>query len=160
MTVASQYEMHGMRELRRKLKKLPVNIRKKHSKAALRKAANAVRNDARARISRQTEGTGWIADHIATERIPPWQLRNSDVGIAVGVKLVPGTPPKRHYANRSAKGNLTERFILYWIAHEFGSVKMEKHPFLRPAFYTLTPKNITTIQQHMKKAILFEARTR
>lgn len=111
-------KVHGLSDLAAALKALPpelASVRGGPLARALRKSANVIRDDARQRAPKKT---GRLAKNIVTKRDPrPGNVTERQVVMV-----------RRGRRKDDAKG-------AYYFHHvEFGTVKQEAQPFLRPAF--------------------------
>ena len=126
--------LDGVDELKRALQGMPAKIRAKAVRAALRKAAAVIRQDAKARAPVLQKRAPFRTPGTVKRRI---SLRNSkfakqagDEGVFVGVKPLRGKTDTRRYGKASAK-NPNDPY--YWHFLEFGTKKMAARPFLGPA---------------------------
>lgn len=127
-------KLEGIDELKRILQALPARIRGKAIRAALRKAATVIRDDAKARapvlqamVPYRTPGT--VKKRISI-RASKFARQAGDEGVFVGVKPLRGRADTRRYGKASAR-NPHDPF--YWRFLEFGTRKMGARPFLDPA---------------------------
>lgn len=140
-------ELQGMAELRKKLRAIPQDLQKKGFRSAMRKAANLVRDAAKANAGEvdDPETGERIADNVAVRFSPKEYKRDGDIVFRVGI-----LGGARAYAN--TKDNVRKRRVgklyapsgnlvggqpggdtWYWRLVEFGTSKMAARPFLRPA---------------------------
>jgi HK97 gp10 family phage protein len=126
--------LDGVDELRRALEAMPARIRARAVRAALRKAALPIRDDAKARapvlqgrLPYRTPGT--VRRRISL-RASKFARQAGDEGVFVGVKPLRGRADTRRYGKAGAR-NPNDPF--YWRFLEFGTRKMAARPFLGPA---------------------------
>ena len=126
--------LEGVDEIKRALQAMPAKIRARAVRAALRKAAMIIRQDAKARtpvlqmrVPYRTPGT--VKRRISV-RNSKFARQAGDEGVFVGVKPLRGKADTRRYGKASAK-NPNDPY--YWHFVEFGTKKMRAKPFLGPA---------------------------
>ncbi|WP_406611898.1 HK97-gp10 family putative phage morphogenesis protein [Alcaligenes aquatilis] len=124
-----EFELKGLDELRKSLKRLPAKMQKKGLKSALGKAARVIRNAAKQNALRVDDpDTGRrIADNIVQRVRGRHTRRTGDLMVSVGVATERGRIPKGN-PDDGAKGNTP-----HWHLIELGTEKMQAQPFLRPA---------------------------
>lgn len=143
--------LDGVDELVRVLRAAPDKIRKRAVRAALRKAATVIRNDARARapvlqsiIPYRKPGT--VKRRISV-RTSKFARQAGDEGVFIGVRPLRGKADTRRYGKASAK-NPNDPF--YWRFLEFGTRKMTARPFLGPA---ARAKGAEAIQTFLRETV-------
>ena len=127
-------KLDGVAELVAALKGMPEKIRRKAVRAALRKAAQAISRDAKARapvlmVPAPFRTRGTVKRRISV-RASKFARQAGDEGVFVGVKPLRGRADTRRYGKASAR-NPGDPF--YWRFLEFGTRKMAARPFLGPA---------------------------
>lgn len=148
-------EVRGLKELADALRALPKELASKNGgplAVALRKAANVIKNEAKARAP---VATGLLKKNIIVRRdrkLPP------DVNemFELRVKAV-----KKKYANNKRNrrmrrdGNAydVDGSAFYWRFLEFGTKKMRARPFMRPAFEAKKEAALQTFTTELAKAI-------
>lgn len=136
MTV--EFKLEGLDKALATMRGLPVQLRKKAARGALRKAAIVVRNAARANASRLDDPA--TANNIAKNIDMAFSSREyrltGDLRFRVGVR-----GGARKFSNtrqnvrkgRAGKEYVTGGSTFYWRFLEFGTQKMAARPFMRPA---------------------------
>jgi HK97 gp10 family phage protein len=126
--------LDGVDGLLRALKGMPAKIRARAVRAALRKAALVIRQDAKARapvlqapVPYRTPGT--VRRRISV-RNSKFARQAGDEGVFIGVKPLRGRTDTRRYGKAGSR-NPNDPF--YWRFLEFGTAKMTARPFLGPA---------------------------
>jgi len=133
MTITT-LKIDGLKELDLALKRLPYEIQGKPLRSATSRAARLIRDEA---IARAPEDTGNLKESIYRYRSRSQSMPGREVFL-VGVRR----GPRRRYANtryNRRKGRVGKTYFeqgkaFYWRFLEFGTAKMQKRPFLRPAF--------------------------
>lgn len=132
------FELHGVDEVRAVMKDLPVKFRQKAAKAAGRKAANVIRDAARANALRldRPETPLKIADNIVVQFASKTFRRTGDVTFRVGVRG--GAKAYGNTKENRAKGRVGKKYAVggstfYWRFLEFGTSRMRARPFMLPA---------------------------
>lgn len=120
-----EFELKGLDELRKSLKRLPAKMQKKGLKSALGKAARVIRNAAKQNALRVDDpDTGRrIADNIVQRVRGRHTRRTGDLMVSVGVATERGRIPKGN-PDDGAKGNTP-----HWHLIELGTEKMQAQPF-------------------------------
>lgn len=148
MPVAT-FQIEGLPELQRKLSALGKLDQSKALRSGFRKAANLVRDAAKAGALRidNPATANKIAANIVTQYDGRYFRKTGDlkmkVGIRGGAKSYKDTKENRRkgrvgktYAaggTVATKGALPGGDTFYWRFHEFGTEKMKATPFMRPA---------------------------
>lgn len=124
-----EFELKGLDELRKSLKRLPAKMQQKGLKSALGKAARVIRNAAKQNALRvdDPETGRRIADNIVQRVRGRHTRRTGDLMVSVGVATERGRIPKGN-PDDGTKGNTP-----HWHLVELGTEKMQAQPFLRPA---------------------------
>ena len=125
-------ELEGAKELERVLKRLPLNVQKKHLRRAVRQGAALVRNEARAAAPKRS---GKLRKNI---RSKGRRGKRFYVAASVFVNVAERTPQKREISGRfmSSGGDADAedpKDAFYWRFLEFGTKRMSAQPFIRPA---------------------------
>lgn len=123
-------QMNGIDELSKKLEGLSYDVQKKGGRFALRKAAQVLRDAARA-SARQVDDsqTGRsIAANITEKWNGRLNKRTGDLGFRLGVNQGARLPQRGESPDESAGGPTP-----HWRLLEFGTEKMPARPFFRPA---------------------------
>jgi HK97 gp10 family phage protein len=112
-----------------RLSTLPDKLQKKGARAATRKAANVIRNAARAKAKQldDSESPSAIWKNIATQESGKAGRRIGGIVMRVGVRGGAGRGPK--IENTGLAGGDTR----HWRHIEFGTEKVGARPFMRPA---------------------------
>lgn len=136
--MAADTEIRGLEAVLGKLEALENEPRKKSTRFALRKAANIVRDAARARAQEidDPETANSIPDNVLVRFDGQHFRQTGDLKMAVGVK-----------------GGAKKGDVFYWRFHEFGTEKMKATPFLRPAMQESVGPATDEFVKHFGKAI-------
>lgn len=124
-----EFNLTGMDEAIKKLRALPVELRKKPGRSALGYAAKIVRQAAQSNALRVDDSqTGRrIADNVVQRFRSRYFKRTGDLMISVGVATERGRIPKGN-PDEGPKGNTP-----HWHLVELGTEDVRARPFLRPA---------------------------
>lgn len=124
------FDIQGLDPLLAKLEGLKYETKRKGGRAALRKAAQLVRDAARdgARKLDDAETGRSISDNIAERWNGRLFKRTGDLGFRVGVMQGAILPKKGQTPDKDAGGPTP-----HWRLLEFGTEKMPAKPFMRPA---------------------------
>lgn len=135
-----KFDIKGLPELKRRLDTLSDDMRYKGGRFALRKAAQAVRDQAKQNALRlDDEQTGRsIADNIAERWNSRLFKQTGNLGFRVGILKGAVLPEKGERVDFSAGAQTP-----HWRLLEFGTQKMPAQPFMRPAIQ----KNLTAISE-------------
>lgn len=123
-------QMNGLEELNKKLQGLSYDVQKKGGRFALRKAAQVLRDAARASARQVDDGqTGRsIAANINERWNGRLNKRTGDLGFRLGVSQGARLPQAGESSDESAGGPTP-----HWRLLEFGTEKMPARPFFQPA---------------------------
>lgn len=134
--------IQGGDQLARNLRALPKAVESRVVRAALREAAEPIRDQA-AGLARRAAGAPDLADHIAISR---GTLRGeTDVAVAIG-------------PTKEARSDQPDRtFDLQGFYLEYGTSRQVAQPFLRPAFDSEGPGALQTLLQRLWSAISTKA---
>lgn len=123
-------KMNGIDALSKKLEGLTYEVSKKGGRFALRKAAQVLRDAARANARRvdDSETGRSIAANITEKWNGRLNKRNGDLGFRLGVNQGARLPKKGERPDESAGGPTP-----HWRLLEFGTEKMAARPFFVPA---------------------------
>ena len=143
-------KINGLKELDLAMARLPYEIQGKPLRAATSRAAKLIRDEA---IARAPEDTGNLKESIYRYRSRSQSLPGREVFI-VGVRR----GPRRRYANtrfNRRKGRVGKTYFeqgkaFYWRFLEFGTAKMQKRPFLRPAFEDNKVAAVNVIKERLR----------
>ena len=133
-------KIHGLRELSRKLRQLPVKVANKHLNRATSQASTIVVKAAKQKVPVLT---GTILRSIKKRK---QRTRNKFIA-TTGVGVV---------SDKSGRSSGTDAF--YWTFVEFGTSKMAARPFIRPALEENTAQATAKIKDVLARAIVSEAR--
>ena len=133
--MAEVIKVHGLQELNKKLKRLPIAIANKHLNRATSQAATLVQKSAKTKVPVLT---GTIMRNIKKRK----QRTRNKFTATTGVGVL---------SDRSGRQSGTDAF--YWTFVEFGTSKMPARPFLRPAFEENKGPAINKIKQVLIRAI-------
>ncbi len=140
-------EIEGIGEVLGKLKSLQDLPRKKSMNFALRKAANIVRDNVKARAEQIDDPSTptSIAENVVARTDGKHFKKTGDLKFSVGVRG--GATSKRK--NSSNPGGDT----FYWRFHEFGTEKMAATPFMRPGMQESIDPATKEFTKQLDKAI-------
>lgn len=124
-------ELQGLDALRKKLRAIPQDLQKKGFRSAMRKAANLVRDAAKANAKGldNPETGERIADNVAVRFSPKEYKRDGDIVFRVGILGGARKPDVDGKLRVKQKGGPT----WYWRFLEFGTSAIAARPFMRPA---------------------------
>jgi len=141
--MVDQVKIHGLDDVRKALRALPKDIRKRELQKSLRKGADLIRDAARLRApigeetyTRNMRGTtfthvkGTLADSIVVRAEKKKYLRDA-AKVRIGVLT---TNKKTGKAQINSAMAAAHEDAWYWRFIEFGTSKMPARPFLTPAF--------------------------
>jgi HK97 gp10 family phage protein len=153
----------GLKELLKGLAALPDELAKGPIYAALRGAGNIVRQEAIARApvlndndpmalsGRRKPGTIRRAIRVSRSRINKGQ--NGLYEVIVRVKPLKAAQRKKfkQASGKAGRDNPDDPFYWWWV--EFGTSKMAKRPFLRPAFAETKSQQLEAMRKRMAAGI-------
>lgn len=156
--MANEFKIHGLDGVLRNMRAIGPQLSAKGARTAMRKAANVVRDAAKANAARldRPETPNRIADNVAVQFASKRLKQTGDVMFRVGVR-----GGARQYSNtrenrgsgRVGKTYATGGSTFYWRFLEFGTSKMPARPFLRPALEHNVEKVTNVAVTELKKAI-------
>ena len=142
----------GLKELSKKLKRLPEKVRNKHLRATVREGAKVVLYGA---IHNAPKDTGQLAGSLGIAVSKGRKgVHGYDYLARIGVR----------YAEKDKQFSLTGGYIAgkgssyYWRFVEFGTEKMEERPFLAPAFEDNKRQILNIMIRRIRKGLAQEAR--
>lgn len=168
MAVTTSIKVTGLSETLKTLRSLPPEIVSRRGgpvRAALRKAAVVIQKEAQANVDRivqepnkgglPSKSTGALKQAITVRRRKPLPGTNGEV-FTVGI-----SPIKRRYSE--TRHNVRKRrvgkeyFLLpptyYAWFLEFGTKRMQPHPFMRPAFEAKKEEAVSVFQDELDKNV-------
>lgn len=148
-------EIQGLGPVLAKLKELENEPRQKTTRFALRKAANLVRDQARANAESLDDPTTResIAANIVVKNDTRHARTTGDFKMSVGVLGgASGAATSVGELRGKGKGN-PGGDTYYWRFHEFGTAKMAARPFMRPAMEQQIDPATTEFVRQFDKAI-------
>lgn len=148
----------GLREIERTLKALPARLGEKVMRAALRAAGQVIRKDARSRVPILSSPTKYRKPGTVKNAIVIRKSRKDKFGVYVGIKLLKAKQIKAFKGgkvNKRAAQNPDDPF--YWLFLEFGTAKLTKTPFLRPAFEAKKFEALRKFEEYAKARIVKES---
>ncbi len=141
--MASEVRIEGLSEFAAALREMPKNISRKYLRATVSAAGKVIRDEARVNVSKDNPHvrTGTLRRAIALGR----SNKRSKYGVEVFHVFV------RQAMNKNGRGTKTVKAYgkfdaYYWYFLEFGTSKMDKRPFMRPAFDTRKDDAIKAMQ--------------
>lgn len=125
-----EVQLHGVEELRAKMRKLPEAIARRAMRRALRKGAAPIRVAARANAQRIDDPTtrDMISKNIAIQSGSP-RREQANGGPMVRVGVMGGARP----TPRGTESGLPGGDTTHWRFVEFGTSEARAQPFMRPA---------------------------
>lgn len=141
------FKVHGIKELRAKLKGLPFAIQKQVLQPATRYGANVIAEQARAIVRNYDDPeTGrQIADNIVVRYRARRSRRNNAIIYSIGVLYPHGRIPK---------GNPDDGVNTpHWHLLELGTEKMAARPFLVPATIMRSEDVLVTIAERASRRL-------
>lgn len=146
-------KVEGLAELRKALEELPKEIQGRPLRSAVSAAAGLIRD--KAKQAAPVGETGNLKSAIYRYR----SRRNSATGketFFVGIRQ--GKAQYKDTAINRRKGRVGKKYntqgeAYYWRFLEFGTAKMQKKPFLRPAFDENKEAAVELMKQRMRRAI-------
>lgn len=144
-----KFDMSGIDGILKKMKALPVAMRKKPARSALGKGAAIVRKQAKINVANSDDPeTGRrIADNIVQRFRSRYLKQTGDLMISVGVSTEKGRIPKGN-PDTGPKGNTP-----HWHLLEEGTELMPAQPFLRPAAEQSAQQVFQTFSTELEKAL-------
>jgi HK97 gp10 family phage protein len=158
MDASVSVEVKGLEELKRVLRDLPLQMRKKVLLSALRKAARIPLLAARKEVpvlssenaAKNPYRTAGLLKRRLTVRTSRVARQAGNVGVFINVKPAAGAKYKtsttkvlgikftdRRLVKKGERGAKSPNDPFYWRFVEFGTKKMQARPFLQPAAETL-----------------------
>lgn len=136
--MANEFQIQGLDEVLAKMRALGPGLAAKGARTAMRKAANVVRDAAKANAAKldRPETPLRIADNIAVQFSAKTLKTTGDVMMRVGVRG--GAKQYSNTRENRGKGRVGTEYAIggstfYWRFLEFGTSKMPARPFMRPA---------------------------
>jgi HK97 gp10 family phage protein len=133
-----QFQIQGLDEVLKKMRAMGPGLAAKGARTAMRKAANVVRDAAKANAAAldRPETPLRIADNIAVQFSAKTLKTTGDVMMRVGVRG--GAKQYSNTRENRGKGRVGQKYAtggstFYWRFLEFGTSKMRARPFMRPA---------------------------
>lgn len=125
----AQWDLKELDAVLAKMKKLPIELRKKPARSALGSAVGVVRKAAKQNALKidDSETGRKIADNIVQRFRSKYYRQTGDIMISVGVATEKGRIPKGN-PDTGPKGNTP-----HWHLIELGTEQARAEPFLRPA---------------------------
>lgn len=153
-----EFQIHGLERVLAKMRALPQALREKGAKAAGRKAANLIRDAAKANALRidRTETPLKIADNIAVQFASRTFRRTGDVMFRVGVRggaKAYGNTKQNRGLKRVGELYKTGGTTYYWRFVELGTSRSRARPFLLPALTQNIDPATTLFVNELSKAI-------
>lgn len=142
-------KLQGFDEVIKRMRALPVELRKKPGRSALGKAATLIRKQAQANAEQIDDAdTGRKISQNVVQRFRSRYLkRTGDLMISVGVGTDKGRIPKGN-PDTGPKGNTP-----HWHLIELGTEQARAQPFLRPAAEQRAAEAIALFGTELDKAI-------
>lgn len=136
--MANEFQIQGLDAVLTKMRGLGPQLAAKGARTAMRKAANVVRDAAKANAEKLDDPATplKIADNVAVQFASKTFKRTGDIMFRVGVRG--GAKQYSNTGENRGKGRVGASYATggstwYWRFLEFGSSKMAARPFLRPA---------------------------
>jgi len=146
-------KVEGLDAVLRKLKDLPIKVRRSAVRKAAGKGAAIIRKKAKENALRVDDpGTGRrIADNIGQRLRSRYFRQTGDTMISVGVLTNKGRIPKGN-PDEGPKGNTP-----HWHLVELGTEKAKAQPFLRPAAESSVSEVFDTVATELERQVGIEA---
>lgn len=154
----AEFRIEGLDKVLATMRAIGPELSKKGARTAMRKAANVVRDAAKANAERfdRPETPLKIADNIAVQFASRTLKRTGDVMFRVGVRggaRAYGNTQANRASGRVGKTYATGGSTFYWRFKEFGTVKQRAEPFMRPALEDNVDKATSVAVTELNKAI-------
>lgn len=153
-----QVKILGLEQLKKALNQLPVEIQQKALRSAVSASAKVVVDSA---ITKAPAGeTGNLKKAIYRYRSRSGSGTGREtylVGVRKGKKAYADTARNRRL-NRVGKKYTVQGEAYYWRFLEFGTVKMQAKPFMRPAFEGSKSRILDVMKERLGKAIQDQAK--
>ena len=151
-------QITGLKELQKALNELPKEIQGRPLRSAVSAAAKVIVDDVKSRIPVGETGNLKTAVYRYRSR------RNSATGretFFVGIRQ--GKAQYKDTAYNRRKGRVGKNYktageAYYWRFLEFGTVKMQAKPFMRPAFEGSKSRILDVMKERLGKAIQDQAK--
>lgn len=156
--MANEFQIQGLDDVLVRMRALGPKLAAKGARTAMRKAANVVRDAAKANAAKLDDPTtpNRIADNVAVQFSAKTLKTAGDVmfrvGIRGGAKQYSNTRENRGKA-RVGKEYKTGGSTFYWRFLEFGTSKIRARPFLRPALAENVDKATEVAVVELNKAL-------
>lgn len=146
---SNEIKIHGLGELTKRLRALPVELRKKPARQALGRAAKVIREQAKANAQAvdNTDTGRSIGDNMIQRFRGRHFRKTGDLMISVGVGMEKGPIPKGN--PDGGKGGQTN----HWHLLELGREGAPAQPFLRPAAETAADQALSVFADGLNKAL-------
>jgi HK97 gp10 family phage protein len=153
-----EFRIEGLDKVLATMRSIGPELSKKGARTAMRKAANVVRDAAKANAERldRAETPNKIADNIAVQFASRTLRKTGDVMFRVGVRggaRAYGNTRENRASGRVGKNYATGGSTFYWRFLEFGTEKMRAQPFMRPALEDNVEKATSVAVSELNKAI-------
>jgi HK97 gp10 family phage protein len=146
-------KVDGLKELEKALMELPKEIQGRPLRSAVSAAAGLIRDKA---IEKAPLGkTGTLRKEIYRYRSRRNSAKGREtffVGVKQGTGVYKDTEENRR-KKRVGKKYKTQGKAYYWRFFEFGTIKMQKQPFLRPALENNKAGAVDIMKERLRKAI-------
>ena len=156
--MADEISVKGLTALKRTLEALPARIGEKVVRAGLRAAGQVMRKDAQSRVPVLKSPTKYRKPGTVKRAIVIKRSRKDKFGVYIGIKLLKAKQIKAFKGgkvNKSAAQNPDDPF--YGLFLEFGTAKLTKTPFLRPAFEAKKFEALRKFEEYCKLRVVKEA---
>ncbi len=153
-----QVKITGLEEIKKALNQLPIDIQQRALRSAVSASAKVVVDAAIAKAPAGDTGNLKKSIYRYRSRSASGTGRETYlVGVRKGKKAYADTAKNRRL-NRVGKKYTVQGEAYYWRFLEFGTVKMQAKPFMRPAFEGSRSKILETMKQRLDKAIQDQAK--
>jgi HK97 gp10 family phage protein len=153
-----QVKILGLEQLKKALNQLPVEIQQKALRSAVSASAKVVVDSAIAKAPAGETGNLKKAIYRYRSRSGSGTGRETYlVGVRKGKKAYADTARNRRL-NRVGKKYTVQGEAYYWRFLEFGTVKMQAKPFMRPAFEGSKSRILDVMKERLGKAIQDQAK--
>lgn len=156
--MADEINVLGLKELEKTLARLPARLGEKVIRAALRAAAQPIRKDAQSRVPILKSPSKYRKPGTVRKAITIKRSKRDKFGVFLTIAGLSAKKIKEFKGgavNKSGAKNPDDPF--YWLFLEFGTSKLTKTPFLRPAFEAKKFEALRKFEEYCKKRIVRES---
>jgi HK97 gp10 family phage protein len=156
--MAVEIQVLGLKELEKTLARLPARLGDKVVRAALRASAQVIRKDAQSRVPILKAPSKYREPGTVKKAITVRRSKRDKFGVYLTVAGLSAKKIKEFKGGAvRKKGAHNPDDPFYWLFLEFGTAKLTKTPFLRPAFEAKKFEALRKFEEYCKKRIVREA---